>query len=628
MLSLALTLLLTLPQAGAGTGSGPDSPETETVSLASLRERDGRVEFTARSAERARAVLDDPNAPDIQRRSAYLALGAGGGSGDVRLLESLASTGALADRRAAILALGEGPEAALASLARLVEGGVPGLDGAFLIALVRAAERGVPGAQPELDRFLAGLDGPYGDLLRSIGHPTSLSDLPDSIAELETYYTLRWHAARSFGLVDGLRWRDHLLSELADDPVFLDAFVLRALDWRDSPQDIDAVLEILRGDPRPSVLRAAIAVHPEAVRRRIEEEGWQPDSDQWSALLEGAPSGPARHERDALVAVLEAAVRAGGKQIEPATALLVRQGERPPKAWLARANKRFEPLSWTALFRAAGDLGEDRLRDTVWKMVSRIAPKFRDSPVAMAGWVALLRLGDERASEHVAGILDGGPGQARSVLIGALGRVADARDAARLLAGVARRDDLTPEERVQIAIGLARAGRVLDHALLREILVDPRTPDEVFEDVLRALGANPEPEDIAAVAALFPNEADPSRDPLLAAVLFDDRRPEATDLALAAFFGDGFGAGLLAGSLLLAELGDRGVAAEIEAAPPLIPEVARRVGFSLGRAGGFPLAERLAEGREERDPVLQGALLGALEHSAVEEEAAESASRE
>src|SRR5262249_50079828 len=76
---------------------------------------------------------------------------------------------------------------------------------------------------------------------------------------------------------------------------------------------------------------------------------------------------------------------------------------------------------------------------------------------------------------------------------------------------------------------------------------------------------------------------------------------------------DAWNRSVLAGGLIVASAGTRGLLDELDSAPPTATERdVRRVGFALGEWGGIGAVEQLARERSEGGPGLQGALLGAL----------------
>jgi hypothetical protein len=96
-------------------------------------------------------------------------------------------------------------------------------------------------------------------------------------------------------------------------------------------------------------------------------------------------------------------------------------------------------------------------------------------------------------------------------------------------------------------------------------------------------------------------------------VLLGQRHPATNGLLTAALWGSDWNRSVLAGGLIVAFGGPRGLLDEIEGAPRTAGERdLRRAGFALGEWGGLSAVEPLARVRTEGDPVLQGALLGAL----------------
>ena len=595
----------------------PLVPPTQAKALELTRQelaaRDARVSFSSEAAERAFDFLELPRSEESSERTpeaqaaALVALGAGGSRADIPRFESFALTGPLAVRQGAIFGLADRGEDGLRALGRVARADMLGVEGALIVAALRAHEQGVPGARELMLASARSMEPPYDQVARSLAQATGLVDVPDGVPALGSFYELRWQAAKNYGLVDGKRYRSLLLEELCQDRGFLDALVLRASSvlWKDAVDD--HVLEMVQADPNPARLRAAMHGY-QRVLDRLAQDGWVPSEEQWAAMLSVRDVVPT-HELEHLLAV---GLDTAPETREAVSLRLLREGLDPPPVWMGRVSETFRPGAWLSLFQAAGDRGDKAFVRDLTEMLTRVA----DPSFVPHGWVALARLGHTGSREKIEETLRGGPEPRRLACIRALLGVAYDPALRPWLEALDKKSDLTLVERGTLALAFAVAGVDRDRALLRRGLLAGEIPPEYSWTVALALADHAQPEDLAAMQELFPVVDAPELNLSLAAGLLLNLDPSARRILRGALWGDDWNLSVLAGGLFYGVGGYPALRDEIAAAPSgLSEEKRRRVGYALGEFGGLPALERFARENtrtDERDPYLQGALLGAL----------------
>jgi hypothetical protein len=577
--------------------------------------RDARLSFGPGSAARARAHLDpdDPGAPhdDPRGRSvALFALGSGGGGADVPLLESSVLRGTRIEREAALHALGEMGARGWGAVERLLAGSpreLADLDDALLLAAFRAGRRDSPQARAFLVRRAEG-GARVGVARALVGAPAETPLATDAVPGLATLYDLRWRAARRFGFVDGRPWAEVRLDALLADEVFLHRFVLSAATRLAGPTVPDHVIELLRGGG-VGVVRGALGANPEVLVPLFEDGSWRPETvAEYRGLLEEIDER--RLERGA-----EALLRAGflrSKSLrQPAAILLLRAGAQPPGAWMASEIRGSVELQ-RALLESFGDRQDPAHIRTLVELKDAVIAEELEIPATLA----LARLGHAPARNVLQGVLSEGPTPRREEVVRALARVTQDAEILTLLGSVGETADLTPAERELVLLGHARAGVVLDRPALREWLRAGTTWRELGPAVVRLLARGAQPADHALFREVFPLGdvgAEDGTNIELALALLGRREAPALEILRSALWKGPWNRAVLAGGVLRATLGRHALRDELDRAPRGATAAdLRRVGFALGEWGGLPAVEDLARFRDERDPALQGALLGAL----------------
>jgi hypothetical protein len=589
-----------------------------------LLARDARLGFTPESAARARAALEAGGLDAVGRAAALLALGAGRALQDLARLESALADGAPEERRAAWFALGEAGAVGWPALASAWERAAGELGEEHVeervLALLVAERAGAGEARARLTR-LAEQEGPLGAAaLRALASGWSSADkAAPPLAALEEYLELRWRAARAYGFVDGQRGPKALASELFADPAFRARVVHRAAAGLPAPALEVHLTELLElgedgaeggAAENDDVLSVAAVAFPTALARAHADGTWRPSLAAWQVVLEALEA--ARAERRAQP-LLEAAFRAASELEPHAGRLLVRAGGDLPWTWVLEALERGTPAERVALIEACGERGEKANVPELTELLTR-RPELGLAPV---GLVALARLAHPPAKEELETLVRGPARPERAAALRMLARVLyDPRLRPRAEEAL-RKGDLEPELRLALELGLALGGAARERGFLRAALA-ARPAGETRLALARALATEPTPDDLDALAALFPVEGDTELTHELAVALLAHRHPALKPLLCASLWGDPWNTSVLAGGLL-ARAGPAALLDELAAPPRAASEAdLRRVGFALGEWGGLAAFEALARTRSEGDPAFQGALLGALFDRAVQ----------
>ena len=635
VLSLALVTLLASVQPDGGRAQEP--PRFDAAKLA---ERDARVSFTRGAATRARAFLDpdsvesrgsfgslDGDPVDLlqlddsveARGAALIALGGGGGRREVPLLESFAVSGRPTERRAALFGLAEMGGVGLAALTRLAGDVVSDFEDTLVFAVDHAGRRDPKCAREAralLERLVAKPSGSSGRAFADAAR-RALDANPDRPGgatrdTLELFWSLRWRAGRDYGFVDGRRWREAQFEALLGNEEFLDRFVLRAAELLEPSAIQVHVMDMVGARdgaraPRVGVLRGIVATNAGALDELFSSGNWSPGTKRnWDAILDELELSRTSADTPAL---LEAAVKADPRLFERAGVLLLRGGHEPPAGWLDRARSRGSEAVWVALYESAGDRGDPRFVPKVQTMISSGAHPELD-PV---GTIALARLGHERSVDRLEDLLARGPSEERALAIRGLARVAYDTNVRSMLTGLARVDDLSELERTRIRLAFASVREWPDRAAVHQWLLAGAEPRTERARTVRALAESARSADLEVFRHLFPVEDDLDLNLELALALFTKRDKEMLEILRRALWSEEVNRGVIAGGVLVSTAGMRSLMEELDNPPRRATDAAlRRVGFAIGEWGGVPAVEELALRRSERDPGLQGAVLGAL----------------
>lgn len=588
---------------GADAPVARDGGRAQGSDLAALAVRDARLSFTLDSARRAREALESGTLEAEARAVALLALGCGRSPADLARLELSLAVGTSTEQRAALLALGElGPDG-WPSLEHFLAGERKGLEGTLCLALALSARAGSAPAAERLEGLAQGED-PFSRRARAARAWSSGAGADELAETLRLYYELRWRAARAYGFLDGQRGQQAYAAELFRDDEFLDRVVLSAAAELAPEQLRLHFMEMLRSGDDPAALRLAARVQPAVLAQAFTAGLWQPTPEDWDAVLSELED---QHAEKGAEDLLEVAFQQ--EELEPRAGLLLfRGGADLPWSWVEERLESGTPAFRVALLEACGERGDPRRIPEL----TRFQDLADGLGVAAETLVALARLGHAPAKTTLGELLSGAPSPEREAAIRALTQALRDRTLRSLAERARQANGLSLEQRFALDIALARIGALPDRSELRRALALPLKPAQRLA-CLRALAFEPEPADLDALAAVFPIEDDLEANVELARVLLAQRHPATGGLLRAALWSRAWNRSVLAGGLIAQISGLRSLIDELELAPRRAGEGdLRRVGFAIGEWGGLGAVEELARSRQEGDPALQGALLGAL----------------
>jgi hypothetical protein len=601
---LLLTGFAALPALPAGGSARQAEAGGDPALWKELLERNRRASFTPRTGELARQDLDSGLLNERQRAAALFALGVGREQRERPRLEASALVGSLAERRAALLGLGELGLRVDSLLGEEIRD--PEVAAWAFLALLRRGGLGARRLVEELARQGSAVNRPAVEAL--VGFAFS----PESSRPSEAarhWLDLRWEAAQAYGLVDGRAWSTILRDRLLADRRFLDHCIYLAAARFPRPGVKDHLVGALLEEGGPAALRACVRSMPDELAAMLEAGVWSPPE----------PGG-----FDAILDEIER------EQLETASvALLERAADRPAvrvRAWrlLARAGI-FDGLEaiardWAVLstedrIRACAAFGDSGLDEASAWLVGRLQdPSER---VQAAVWLARARLRDPEAREHVSLVLSDPTDQRWDDWLGVALELVHDRLIGDLLNAQLEAAD-TPE-RVAIAAHLALAGRLSPLDWLRPELREGLPPGQLTLLGLRALARRGSGEDVARLARLFPLEGEGELALEINAVLvrsmIANRNLAVLPLLRAAIWTDPFDRSVLACLLFTEVAGLHALREEVVNGPAAASSRDfRRAGFGLGAWGGLSELQRLQErGRlPAGDSIMQGAFLGAM----------------
>ncbi len=572
--------------------------------------RDRRTGFDTGSAQAARLDLGTFRPGDPRRAVALVTLGAAGAVFERQALMTAAAEGVLEDRVAALLALGElGPGLGdgLGVLERFAVAESGQLQAACLVALARA---NAPAARAVLARLASG-EGVLATLARDVmAHAIDPAASPPP-AQWQQLYALRWEGARRYGTVDGRPWRIVRVDELALDNAFLEQLVLLCAPDLSSAAARDLLLELVLSRSRAlGRIDAAVQLFPAELEQLVDSGVWRPaNRAEWLRLVEEivrredwrrfpTTLGQAAVLQDARPLVAGFMQRAGGPFEEALLDAFDSDDARD------RANAAYS-VGAAGLVDHTATLRELSRDPEPWVAASALAARVR------MGESAAVRELEEFFAEAEARR----PARMTGYLCEYLERALPDEDVLQVLERIS--PTLEGADRLNVEALLVLGARTADTRYLRESLasLDPNTP-ETFR-VIRALGHQPKPEDLEALAGAFPFDGSGIANLHAARALVLGRHRSVDPLLAGAVWRLDLELALLAAGTVYETRGAQ-LLRQWVARPPAFAtdEDLRRVGFALGEWGGPREVEALradlgtASGAEE--PALQGALLGML----------------
>lgn len=564
-----------------------------------LLERDARLTFPQTGGFRALADLERGSTTEARRAAALVAVGCSRARGGTPALLLAAVEGPIELRRAAILALGEHGSVESEELVELYDSTEPELRPALVVGLARSENRG---ALARLEQIAQG-EGAIAELARGLLADRRGAAGPSDRPELRALLELRWRAAIAYGLVDGRSWRTWLHEELAQEPSFLDALVYRGAARIKRPGVADLYLEAVLTGTGPHRLRGAVANMPAELSRLIAGDVWTPGHpSEWNALLVEIDRRNLEEETLDLLRTLRLVPGIGTY----AAVLLIRGGS-PDGLPMVELDLYSPDAARRAL--VCRSLGDSKIR----RYVLSLEPFLQDGEpdVRANALVSQVRLDHLPAVEALAIALKE-PSDDFPALVRAL---CDAVYDPIVVPYVLDLFERTEGElRIATAIALTRAGRLGSprwEAL--EALAEGRVEARVAREIVEALSRGADQHELEVLRNQFPSHENFELNVELALALLLNRDPGMLSLLRRALWTGPWHRSLLAAVLLIDLDGLEALRSEL-VRPPSYSTVSgqRRIGFALGHWGGLEEVERVARRSRANDPVLQGALLGAL----------------
>jgi HEAT repeat protein len=618
-----------------------------------LIRRDATVGFTERTRQTALRALGESSTVGISRACAFFALGSVQSVAFRPTLEVEAREAPGMARRAAVLALGELGESlkgGVEILIELLEDPDPTIVNDALLALARS---GLASAESHLRRLIA---DPSQLLAVQAHQALNFTRSPNRPSEFESarmLLSLRYESAKRFGTLNGRPWSHQKIEELTRDEAFLDEVVLIAAAELSRAGIKDHLMEVVVEPGRTLRWRAAAKALPLEVERMVASGLGGPTREAgWAQLVDGAvEAGWASSMPETLTRAL------GLRSLAPTAAaqLVHRRPELDEKLRAALKSPRRD-----LRVRAAEAIGRLSLtgylldlRELAGETQAQGGTGPRRMPVAAAGWVALLRLGDVTAAEPMTDVLADRVGaysdSERTIVLDALEKGYRSEVIVRFLLSVVREAQGTVQAEIQALLARSGHGSPWDEFTgewvvmteeQRAKYLDPsrdRSQDRwsgtgaglraAYGEVdrgsstagrlLRGIAHLPGAEDLEFLAREFPLDENHEGNVFLAHTLIRNGHAKVEPILKAAVWDGPWHRSVLAAALVVEY---RGVDLLMQWAskPPASARSAdlRRVGFAIGEWGGLEAIDALrrhlgsAAGAER--PALQGALLGAL----------------
>ena len=565
-------------------------------------ERDNRVSFTPRTEMAAMTALNGGGLDLGGRAAALFALGASGSTRVRPTLEDAVATGNSRDRCAAVLGLGEIGVGVRELLEGLRDDRDPLVSECALLALMRT---GRWSAAEYVEAVAESGDGARAEMAGQLLLFATDAPASDATAAAELLLGLRWRAAQSYGLIDGVAWSVRLIEDLSSNSSFIKSLTLKAAASVDRAGVKDCYLAIVGTEQSKGTLQASLRAMPAEFSKIVAAGLWVPAGrKQWNVLLAEIHSSSLESETRELLAVAAEVDSIRYRAIS----LLVRGGDLSLAAGLPAEME-------------SGDLGVDQLAwccdalggsgHTSAVKTLRSLSEHESKVVAWAALVGMARLGDQAAVSSLRASLAGDDLSSLSPLIQIMNRRAGDALLSSLLTEALPRMEVALA--MDTAISLVAAGKLSVRESLREYLSEGVPTGAVGARAILALATDMSREDIAFVRHQFPVEGDPIVNEALALVLYELRDPVVMPLIRASVWGGSFDESLLASALMMEISGASVLFDEIDRAPlGCTKEDVRRVGYALGLWGGIPALRELTTKLRSGDPALQGALLGAL----------------
>lgn len=449
---------------------------------------------------------------------------------------------------------------------------------------------------------------PLGEIIADARRFASDRTTARGLAPIGDWLELRRQAAMRFGRVDDEPWRARRLRELEGDQAWLSRLVVPLGASVDRPWIRDHLLAALLADPNATVFEACVESMGEPLVRLVESGLWKPSSQaRWNALLDAVEES----DRTAgFAGVMQRALRA----------------DVPEDVRLRAACILFA----VGLAEASDAVVRDLLDSDDVERVALALRAVSDSPAVASLAVFEPYLDPEVDPKLRAVALVG-------VLVRAPSQVSD-----RVREGLVADEDLR-EPLVRELLRRSRSVALTSALLLASTL--PELPEELLLDVHAVLALRDVGKSGAALGTALARGADGpvaaralealevlspivAQEAAVDALLFgrDDaftltagrllitsRHPIGISLLRRAVWIRDVPVSQLAAGYLVHQEGTSALEREADAPPSWArDDDLRRLGLALGEWGGYGVVQQLARSRNVRDPVLQGAYLGAL----------------
>ncbi len=573
----------------------------EPTPWAELLTRDARVAFKQPPLDAQRELTEGLLDADA-RALALFALGAAEELSEWPRLFSSAAEGEEAQRRAAILGMGELALGVEDPLKEIASAGEEPYASDALLALARTG-------RISARRFVedvAANPGPQSEAAAAALHfaidPGAASESPSARHLLE----LRWRSATRYGTIDGQTYEVHLLRELYEDEDFLDQLVLRFAAELPDPGVKDHLIGALTSQGGRGAVRACVRAMPKQLSDLMDHELWTPaNDDEWDALLRELEYGEV-----GLVGAYNLIKHAAEGAPQQARALRLLAMVRDPDAAATIVDRfgEFEGEDRVILLSGLAHIDDAQVIDFLRGLSNDADP--RVVAQALAGRA---RGRDPEAREELRRVLYDLEAEGWRTQLEMTCHHADDPEIQVMLETVMPR--LDGREEVLVATVLSLQGRIGARIVLREAVEDGLPRGVLGGLAARAMGRRPNSEDIAVIRRMFPLE-DRREENLELSLALLRRKDRALNSVLSAALWKGpFDRSVLAARLVVHVGNWLGLKGELDNVPRRARSVdLRRVGFACGEWGGYPVLEWLEENRRHgsADPVLQGALLGLL----------------
>ncbi|QDU85143.1 hypothetical protein Pla163_22690 [Planctomycetes bacterium Pla163] len=449
---------------------------------------------------------------------------------------------------------------------------------------------------------------PLGDVIEAARAFVRDRETAPSSDPLAQFLELRWQAAMRFGRVGGEPWRARRLRELEADDGWLADLIVPLGARVDRPWTRDHLLEALLERPGRATFEAAVEMIGVPLVELVESGLWMPDSpESWHLLLDAVEAsertagfGPILGR--ATLGDMDASVRRRAACVSFAAGLVDRSD--------AVVRDLLESDRLEDRRQGLRAVADSSVVDSL-EVFEPYLEEGTDPELQAIALVATLLRAPSKAADAIRTGLETDP-VLRVPLVEELVRRSSSSTTLSPLIVASKVSDLPAELSVDVYAALARLDVAAAAKPLRSALARGVDGPVGARALLALADVNQIAVQEASVSALLYGR-DPSFTLVAARVLVDARHPIGISLLRRALWVRDVPASQLAAGYLIAQEGLSALEREADSPPRWAREEdLRRIGLALGEWGGYGLVQRLARSRNVRDPVLQGAYLGAL----------------